>query len=109
HFVDGAESQLRHQFANLLGNHPEIIHNVLGLSGEFFAQHRILSRHTHWTSIEMADAHHDASGDYQRRGREAEFLAAQHGGHNHVPSGFELAVSLDDNPASQIIHDENLM
>ena len=65
HFIDRAESQLGHQFANFFRDHAEVIHDVFGLAGELLSQHRVLRGHTNRARVEMADAHHDASGNNQ--------------------------------------------
>ena len=65
HFIDRAESQLGHQFANFFRDHAEVIHDVVGLAGELLSQHRVLRGHTNRARVEMADAHHDAAGNNQ--------------------------------------------
>ena len=61
HFFNRAETQLRHDFAQMLRNETHEIHNMLGLAGKFFTQPRILRGHTHRTGIQMTDAHQNAA------------------------------------------------
>src|SRR5690606_40104370 len=69
--LEAAEAELRHDLARLLGDHEEIVHDVLRLPGELLPEHRILRRDPDRASVEMTLAHHDAAERDQRRGREA--------------------------------------
>src|SRR5262245_10744938 len=57
--VELADAELRHQLTRLFGHEKEEIDDVLGLALELTTQDRVLRRHPHRTSIEMALAHHD--------------------------------------------------
>ena len=46
HFIQGAEAQLRHVFAQLLRDEHHEVDHVLGLAFELGAQHRVLGRDT---------------------------------------------------------------
>ena len=48
----------------------------------------------------MTHPHHDATGDHQWGGSEAEFLGAEQRADHHVASSLELAVHLDHNPVA---------
>ena len=43
HFVDRAEAELRHQFANFLGDKTHEVDGVRGIAGEILAQIRVLA------------------------------------------------------------------
>jgi len=51
----------------------------------------------------VADAHHDAAGGHQRRGREAELLGAEQRGDRDVAAGLELPVGLDRDAAPEVV------
>ena len=57
----------------------------------------------------MADPHHDAAGDHQRRAGEAEFLGAEQGRDEDVAAGLELAVGLHHDPVPQLIAEQRLL
>ena len=101
HLVDGTEAQLRHQFPNLFGDEHEEVLDELGLAVEPLAQHRVLGGHADRAGVEVADPHHDAAGDHQRRGGETELLGAEQRRDHHVATGLELAVDLDDDAVAQ--------
>ena len=109
HLVDGAESELRHVLANLLGDEEKEIDDVLGLSLELLAQHRILRGDAHRASVEMALAHHDAAHRDQRSRGETEFFGAQQRGDHNIAAGLQFAVGLHADAAAQIVQQENLL
>ena len=57
----------------------------------------------------MTHAHHDAAGHDERRGGEAELLAAEQRGDDDVTPRLELAVDLDDDPVAQTVDEERLL
>jgi hypothetical protein len=57
----------------------------------------------------VADPHHDAAGDDQRGGREAELLGAEQRGDHDVATGLELPVDLDDDAVAQAVHQQRLL
>ena len=109
HLVDASEAELRHPFPDFLGDHLEVVHDVLRFAGELLAKHGILRRDANRAGIQMADAHHDAAGDDQRRRCKAKLFAAKQGGNDDVAAGLQLAVRLNDDAAAQVVHHEHLM
>ena len=109
HFLERAEAQLRHDFAHFLGDEEEKIDDVLGLAGEFAAQHRVLRRDADRARVEMALAHHDAAFDDQRRRREAEFVRAEHRADGDVAAGLHLAVDLHGDASAQPVQHQRLL
>jgi len=67
HLVDGAEAELGHVLAQLLGDEHHHVDDVLGLARELLAQLRILRGHADRTRVEVADAHQDAAARHQGR------------------------------------------
>ena len=59
--------------------------------------------------VEMADAHHDAAGDYERRCGEAELLRPEQRSDHDVATRLDLAVDLDDDPVSQAVAQQRLL
>ena len=109
HLVDGAEAHVGHDFAELLGDEEEVVDDVFGLSGEHFPEDRILGGDADGAGVEVAFAEHDAAHDDERGGGEAELLGAEEAGDGNVAPGLELAVSLDDDAAAEVVHDEDLL
>ena len=107
--VEGAEAELGEVLAHLLGDELEEVHDVLGLARVALAQHRVLGRDADRAGVEVADPHHDAAGDHQRRGREAVLLGAEQRGDDDVAAGLELAVGLDDDPVAQPVEQQRLL
>lgn len=107
--LDGAEAQFGEEFADLFGDELEEVDDELGLAGEPLAQHRVLGGDADRAGVQVADAHHDAAGDDQRRGGEAELLGAQQGGDDHVAAGLELAVGLHDDAVAQAVEEQRLL
>ena len=104
-----AEAELRHELAHFHGDEAHEVDDVLRLAGELLAQARILRRDAGRAGVEMADAHHDAAGRDQRRGREAEFLGAEQRGDDDVATGLQLAVGFDRDAAAQIVQHQRLV
>ena len=80
-----------------------------GRPREVLAQLRVLGGDADGTGVEVADAHHDATRDDERRRREAELLGTQKGGDDHVPAGLDLAVDLDDYPVAEPVFEQGLL
>ena len=109
HLAQRAEAQLRHDFAQFLGHEEEVVDDVLGLTGEAFAQHRVLRRHAHRAGVEVALAHHDAAGGDQRRRGKAELVGAQQRADRDVASGTQSTVDLDSDTPAQAIQHQRLL
>ena len=63
--------------ARLLGDHEQVVDDVLGLALEAAPQLRILGGDPDRAGVEVADAHHHAAERDQRGGREAELVGAE--------------------------------
>ena len=61
HLVDGAEAELGHVLAHLLGDEEEEVDDVLGRAGEALAEDGVLGGDADRASIQVALAHHDAT------------------------------------------------
>ncbi len=109
HLVDRAEAELRHQLAHLLGDELEEVDDVLGAAAELLAELRVLGGDPDRAGVEVADPHHDAAHDHQRRRGEPVFLGSQQRRDHHVAAGLELAVGLDDDPVAELVQDERLL
>ena len=109
HLVDGAEAHVGHDLAELIGDEEEVVDDVFGLSGEFFAEDGVLGGDADRAGVEVALAEHDAAHDDERGRREAELLCAEETGDGNVAPGLELAVGLDDDAAAQVVHHEDLL
>jgi hypothetical protein len=108
-FVVAADAELRHQLARFLGDEEEVVHHVFRLALELGAQHRILGGDADRAGVQVALAHHDAAFDHQRRGRETDFVGAQHGGDDDVAAGLHLAVGLHADAAAQAVQHQGLL
>jgi hypothetical protein len=65
-------------------------------SGVFGPQLEILGGDAHRARVEVALADHLAAESQQRKGPEAEALSPQQRSHDHVPTGAQAAVGLQD-------------
>src|SRR5690606_19031613 len=101
HLVEAAETQLRHELADLLGDEEEVVDDVFRLALELAAQDRVLGGHAHRAGVQVALAHHDATLDHQRRSREAELVGAQQGPDDDIAARLHLAVDLHHDAAAQ--------
>ena len=95
--------------AHLLGDELEEVHHELGLAGEAGAQLGVLRRDAHRAGVQVADAHHDAAGDHQRGGGEAELLGAEQRGDDDVAAGLQLAVHLHHHAVAQAVEHQRLL
>ena len=109
HFVDRAEAELRHEFANFLRDELHEVHRVRWVAGEILAQFRVLRRDADRAGVQMANAHHDATERDERRGGKTKFLRAEQRGDDHVAAGFQLAVGFHHDAAAQIIQHQSLV
>ena len=57
----------------------------------------------------MTLTHHDAAHGNERCGRKAELLGPQKGRNGYIPPGFQLAVSLQHHPGTQVVQHKRLM
>ena len=80
-----------------------------GLAGEAGAQLGVLGGDADRAGVEVADPHHDAARDHQRRGGEAELLGAQQRGDDHVAAGLQLAVDLHHDAVAQAVEQQRLL
>ena len=109
HFVQGAETKLSHDLAQLFGNETHEVDDIFRLAGEVLAQLGILSCHPCRTGIAVADTHHDAPQSHQRSGGKAELLGAQQSGNSNITAGLQLAVGFDDDTAAQVVEQQCLV
>ena len=103
HFVDGAESELGHDFAHLFGDVGHEIHNAVGGSVELFAESFVLGRDADRAGVFVTNPHHQTTQRYQWCGGKSEFFRSEQTGDRDVATGLELAVGFEDDPASQIV------
>ncbi|AJX01694.1 hypothetical protein BM45_3124 [Burkholderia mallei] len=107
--VELRDAELRHDLARLLGDEEEVVDDVLGLTRELRAQHRVLRRDADRARVQMALAHHDAAFDDERRRREAEFVRAEQRADHDVAARLHLAVGLHANAPAQAVQHERLL
>ncbi len=109
HLVEGVIAELGHHLAHLFGDEEEVVDDVLGLADEALAQHRVLRRDADRTGVEVAHAHHDATGRDQRRGGEAEFVRAEHRADHDIAARAQAAVDLHGDAAAQPVGHQRLV
>ncbi len=107
--VERAEAQLREVARAPLRRCTEEVLDELRLAGETLAQHRVLRRDTHGAGVEVADAHHDAARDHERRGGETELLAAEQRRDHDVATRLQLAVDLHDDAVAKTVEQQRLL
>src|SRR5215210_3188502 len=77
HLPEAPEAHAGHVFAHLFGDEEEVVDNVLRSAGKALPQLGVLGRYAHRAGVQVADAHHDAAGGNERRGRESEVLGPE--------------------------------
>ena len=107
--VERAEAELGEVLAHLLGDELEEVHDELRLAAEARAQLGVLGGDADRAGVEVADAHHDAARDDERRGREAELLGAEQRADDDVAAGLHLAVDLHDDAVAHAVEHERLL
>ena len=78
-------------------------------AGVPLAQHRVLGGDADRAGVQVADPHHHAAGDHQRRGGEAELLGAEQRGDDHVAAGLQPAVDLHLDAVAQPVEPQRLL
>ncbi|GKT49344.1 uncharacterized protein ColSpa_09525 [Colletotrichum spaethianum] len=109
HLVDGAETKLGHDGTELVGDVVEEVDNVLGSTGELLAKLGVLGGDTNRARVQVTLAHEDAAHGDERSGSEAPFLSTEQASHGDVTTSAELAVSLDNNTATEVVQDQSLV
>ena len=107
--VEAAEPERGEVLAHLLGDELEEVHDELGPAGELLAQLRVLGRDADRAGVEVADPHHDAAADHQRRRREPELLGAEQRRDDHVTARLQLTVGLHDDPVPEAVEQQRLL
>ena len=109
HLIHGAEAELGHVLAHLLGDEEEEVDDVLGRACEARAQNRVLGGDADGAGIQVALAHHDAAHGDEGHCGEAEFFRAEQGGDDDIAAGLQLAVGLHADAAAQIVEQQDLL
>ena len=109
HLIDSPEPHLSHDLAEVLCHEEKVVDQVFRPTGELLPKFRVLCCNAHRASIQVALAQHDAPQRYERRCRQPELLRPEQAGNRHVPAGLDLAVRLNDDTASQVVHHQNLL
>ena len=109
HFIDRAEAEFGHDFAQLHRDEGHEIDHMLGLAGEVFAEFRILGGDADRAGVFLADAHHEAADRDQRCGGEAVFLGAEECGDCDIAASFELTVGFEYHAAAQVVEEQDLI
>ena len=94
---------------HLLRQEREVIHQILIPPHEVLPQRRVLRRHAHRASVQIALPHHHAAQHDERRRTEAEFLGAQQGHQHDVAARLDLPVHLQPDLRAQSVADECLL
>ena len=109
HLLDRAEPERCHVLADLLGDVLHEVDDEFGLAAELGAQLRVLRGDADGARVEVADAHHHAATDDQRRRGEAELLGAEQRGDHDVAAGLQLPVGLHHDPVAQPVEQQGLL
>jgi hypothetical protein len=70
------------------------------LTGEALAQFRVLGGDADWAGVEMAFAHHHATGGDQGGGAEAELVGTEQGADHDITTRAQTTVNLYRDPAA---------
>ena len=109
HFLHRAETQLRHNFPQLLGYEKEVVDDIFRLAGKAFPQFRVLSGNAYGAGVQMAFPQHNATADNQRSRGKADFIRPQQESDSRVPAGFQLPIGLHHNAAAEVVGDQYLL
>ena len=109
HFLHRAETQLRHNFPQLLGYEKEVVDDILRLAGKAFPQFRVLGGNAHGAGVQVALPQHNAAADNQRSRGKADFIGPQQESDGGVPAGFQLPIGLHYDPAAEVVGDQYLL
>lgn len=82
--LEGAHTERSHVTTDLLGHHEHVVDDVLRVTGELPAKHRVLRGDSDRAGVQVAFAHHRAAHYDQGGGAEADFVGAEQGGNHHV-------------------------
>ncbi len=107
--VERAQAERGQQLAHLLGDVLEEGLDELGLAAELGPQRRGLGGDADRAGVEVADAHHDAARDHERRRGEAELLRPEQRADDDVAAGLELPVDLHHDPVPQPVGQQRLL
>ncbi len=107
--VERAQPERGQQLAHLLGDVLEEGLDELGLAAELGAQRRVLGGDADRAGVEVADAHHDAARDHQRRRGEAVLLGAEQRADDDVAARLQLPVHLHHDAVAQAVHQQRLL
>src|SRR3954447_27017933 len=107
--VEGAETERSEQLAYLFRDELEEVDDELRLAVEAFAQLRVLRRNTNRAGVEMADPHHDAARDDERRSGETELLRTEQRSDHHVAAGLQLTIGLYDEAVPKAVEEQRLL
>ncbi len=102
-------TEARHDFAHVLGDKEEEVDHMLRHALEALAQHGILRRDADRAGVQMALAHHDASGRDQRRGGEAELVGTQQRADDDIAACAETAIHLQRHAATEAVQHQGLV
>ena len=107
--LQAPESKRCEVLADFLSDELEEVDHELRLATEAFTKNRVLGGDADGAGVEVADAHHDAAGDDQRRRGEAEFFRTEQRTDDDVASGLQLAVDLNDDTVPHAVQHERLL
>ncbi|CAB4728711.1 unannotated protein [freshwater metagenome] len=107
--VEVSETKFGQEFPHFFGDEFKEVDNEFGFAGETSPQLRILGGDTNWTRVEMADTHHDAARDHERRRGESEFFSSEERSDDDVATSFELAVDLHNDPVAKLVQQKCLL
>ncbi len=82
---------------------------MLGLAFELSAQLRVLRGDADGAGVEVTLAHHDAAHRNERRRAQTDLFGAEQTTDDNVTSGLHLAVRLQDDTASKVVHHQCLV
>jgi hypothetical protein len=109
HLVDGPVAKLGHDSTQLVGDVVEKVDDVLWSTLKLLAKLGILCGDTNRARVQMALAHHNAPHSNKRRGSKAPLLSTKQTSNSNIPTRTNLAISLDNHTATEIVKDKRLV
>ncbi|CRZ97806.1 Uncharacterised protein [Vibrio cholerae] len=109
HFVNGAETELSHDFTQALCHVLEEGHNVIHTASKTLTQSFVLCGDTDRASVFMTFTHHDTAFNHQCSGCDAPFFSAQQYRNRDIAWGFHLSIGLHHNAVTQAVFEQSLV
>mmetsp|Transcript_21480 Transcript_21480/g.44151 ORF Transcript_21480/g.44151 Transcript_21480/m.44151 type:complete len:370 (-) Transcript_21480:714-1823(-) len=103
--IDLAVSKVSQKLTNFFGYEFEEVDNVLRSSGELLSELFLLTRDTHWASVQMANTSHNTTFGNHGNGSETKLFGSKKSTDDNISSSSDTTVNTQGNTvAKSILH-----